>query len=227
MSVSNKTLAVMLLAAIVVSLGGTFVSLSKLGAISMTGYQAFNDTDSGTVQLTIEELISITIEDQRNINFGTCDFGAGATNIVINSEYTLNTSLCNGISEATPIAVRNDGNLPAKVEFNVSKVGTDFSGDFLDTGEGGSSLRYKIINNGLLGNQAGCALNLGNTSGTSSMASYAIFENTSLHNVCGNLTTGAAGSGANSVLAHFEIKIPDAASTGDTVSVTFYAMETD
>ncbi|MCC7574444.1 hypothetical protein KO361_02540 [Candidatus Woesearchaeota archaeon] len=229
MDISNKTLAVLLLAAIVVSFGSTFISISRLGAMSTTGYQTFNDTDTGSISLLIEEVISITTEDSPSINFGTCvlDEGVGV-NISSETSQGDGAGACPDYNSPVPISVRNNGNLPANVEFNVSDVGTDFGGDFLRTGEAisgtdNSSLRYKLLNDGwgdYVGN-GGCAGYLGNKTDNLNMTNYNIFQNTSLYNACSNLTSGSD----NSFLAHFEIRIPNSASTGGSVTVTFYASE--
>jgi len=73
MDISNKTLALFLLGAIVVSLGGTIMSLNKLGDISSVGLV----TQTGTVNLAIESSLSITTQDRDTINFGTCGVAAG------------------------------------------------------------------------------------------------------------------------------------------------------
>jgi hypothetical protein len=225
MDITNKTLAVMLVAAIVVSIGGTFISLTRLGDASTIGYNTYNA--SGEVSLTIQSSLSITTTDSDTINFGSCNLGEGSAGITINSDVSglgSNTGAdCSGAGSgfiATPIAVRNDGNLHANVSFNVSKVGTGNGGDFLNTGSTDSSIGYKLLNQGLVGS-AGCAGILGNGVDNTSMASYVVFQNTSELNACSNLTAGSA----NTFLTHFQIVIPTAAASGDNVTVTYFATE--
>jgi hypothetical protein len=77
MDETNKTLALLLVAAIVVSLGGTIVSLNKIGQfeglVDITGRQV-TDTSTGTVQLNLTSDTAITVT--RN----TIDFGNGYVN---------------------------------------------------------------------------------------------------------------------------------------------------
>lgn len=76
--VSNKTLATLLIAAIVISLGGTLISLNKLGKVQvgiMAGVTG-RATDTGTVNVTIIEDLTIDVNDT---NHGI-DFGSGIVN---------------------------------------------------------------------------------------------------------------------------------------------------
>lgn len=65
---TNKTLALLLVAAIVVSLGGTMISLEKLGQISITG----KATTSGTATIEINSTYIVDLTDN------TIDFGSGS-----------------------------------------------------------------------------------------------------------------------------------------------------
>jgi len=76
--VSNKTLATLLIAAIVISLGGTLISLNKLGKVQvgvMAGITG-KATDTGMVNVTIIEDLTINVSDT---NQGI-DFGSGIVN---------------------------------------------------------------------------------------------------------------------------------------------------
>ncbi|RME31128.1 hypothetical protein D6789_03725 [Candidatus Woesearchaeota archaeon] len=78
MDLSNKSLALILVAAIVVSLGGTLVSmnrLNKLQAPIFTGFATGSDTATGLTNLTIESNLAITINHPSSAN--RIDFGAG------------------------------------------------------------------------------------------------------------------------------------------------------
>ena len=241
MSVSNKTLAVLLLAAIVVSLGGTFISLNRLGALSTTGYQTYAETnETGFINLSIDRVVRITLQDSDTIDFGQCELKTNSDGLLINSEKGEDTvGYCDGaVNDSTsgiPIAVRNVGNVGVSVNFNVSDVGTDEGGDFLRTGDAAlglddSSIRIKLINDGwdAFAGQGGCS---GNFLGTASNdpTDYTVLGTVAGHttalgaNACSNLTSGSL----NSFLAHFEIKVPDSASEGDEVTITFIAESFD
>src|SRR3990172_8470363 len=123
--ISNKVLASLLVVAIVVSVVGTFFSLSKLGDLSgITGWQVINNTDSSTSNITILGVVGISVT-------GTIDFGDGTTaeteSIVIatmagynNTDFGFND--CTVISGPCPgIVVENTGNVNANVTVNISK----------------------------------------------------------------------------------------------------------
>jgi hypothetical protein len=106
-SVSNKTLVYLLMIAIVVSLIGTFVSLSKLGALSATGFVSY-DNDTGDVNLTVTTSCTITMSGS-NINFGS--------GTVSGDKCELNTSAgtvgggCSGFTAVSHgLNFTNDGN---------------------------------------------------------------------------------------------------------------------
>ena len=219
MSVSNKTLSILLLAAIVVSLGGTFISLNRLSGITPTGYA----TDEGTVQLTIEEVVSITTEDNPNIDFGTCllDTGVG---LLIDSEGTGNAA-CDNLAPGgeDPIFVRNDGTVPLVVNLETSDVGTAHTGDFLDNQSSGSEeswIAYRTLDMGNEDpNTGGCVGALGATD----------YENITVttpasNSICTELDSGVI---ANSVGVHFQIYIPANTIEGDTLTLTFHGAKVE
>lgn len=84
--ISNKGLAVLLVLAIVVSIGGTLISLNRIGT-GITGYV----TQTGTATLNIQELVQITLTDA-SVNFGTCALNS-STVLTYISNSTNNQSL--------------------------------------------------------------------------------------------------------------------------------------
>jgi hypothetical protein len=70
---SNSTLALLVLAAIVVSIGGTFVSLNRLnqlgGGPGLTGFLTYNQTQYGRANLSVPSLAYINATDN-TINLG-------------------------------------------------------------------------------------------------------------------------------------------------------------
>ena len=80
MDISNKTLAMFLVAAIVVSIAGTTISLNRLGDIS-TSPTGFATSGVGNVSLNVNTDLSIVL-DEAWINFGDCVPPAtGTTNL--------------------------------------------------------------------------------------------------------------------------------------------------
>ncbi|MBU0535656.1 MAG: hypothetical protein KKE20_01725 [Nanoarchaeota archaeon] len=69
--ISNKTLAILLVAAIVVSLGGTMISLGKISGLRMMSVTGFAESELANV--------SVRITTQASINWTTnsTDFGSG------------------------------------------------------------------------------------------------------------------------------------------------------
>jgi len=80
MEESNKTLALLLVAAIVVSLGGTIVSLNKLGQLeTMTGRAV-----AGTATLTVNATATLDVTDT-TIVFGSGSLSAGNDTCTLSS----------------------------------------------------------------------------------------------------------------------------------------------
>lgn len=134
---TNRVLALLLVASIVISLGGTIVSLSKLEGLGITGYQTA--TDTGLVQL------NITSETNIAITSGTMDFGNGFVNSTCSnctmwsnsnstgSNYS-DASCCEsdwtvlGPNASSGIWVQNQGNTNLTVNINFSANAASFIG---------------------------------------------------------------------------------------------------
>lgn len=213
MTISNKTLALFMLAAVVVSLGGTILNLNQLTTISTTGLA----TDTGTVNIDIAATVSITTEDSNAINFGQCTPLSGEPALV-NSEGTAgNQSICDGINapvDSVPIAVRNNGNIDALVVVRTNATGAAQGGQFLNSDSASSSVAIRTVDEGFGSFQGGC-------SGTV-LSSYSIFNATG---VAGDKTACSVlqfGGTQNSILAHIQLNIPfDAPQGADGFTVTF------
>lgn len=215
MSVSNKTLAVMLLAAIVVSLGGTFISLNRLGTAGSPTGHAINP--QGNVSLDINSSLSITTIDNHEIDFGMCVLGPDSAGITINSNRTESTANCANGGTVNPIIVRNNGNINAIITVQSAKVGTSQGGTFLNTGSTNSSLQYRVTNTSRhVTYEGGCISGLGSSA-------YATFATAGAeYGICNNLQSHGV---RNSVEVDFQIVIPTAAARGDNVTITFSAAE--
>src|SRR3989344_3161056 len=119
--ISNKVLASLLVVAIVVSVVGTFFSLSKLGDLSgITGRQVINNTESSTANVTILGVVGIAVT-------GVIDFGDGTTAESSAVVLTTGAANSNGFNDCTAancmgIAVQNTGNVNANIKVNSSKT---------------------------------------------------------------------------------------------------------
>jgi len=122
-SISNRSLVYLLMVAIVISLVGTVVSLSKLGSLGITGLA----TDTGNVNVTISGVCSISMSGSHIY------FGSGPVN---GSECILNTSAGSKSTGCGPgiLAVAhglnftNDGNQNMTVNITSDKNAASFLG---------------------------------------------------------------------------------------------------
>ena len=118
--ISNKTLVMLLVAAIVVSLGGTLISLNKLSGLG-SGVYGFATSQTGTANLTIESEVAIYANDGL-INFGLGVVNgslAGVTNVRMSSNNT--NSYPNGTwdwTSADYFEIENTGNVDVKVNIS-------------------------------------------------------------------------------------------------------------
>jgi len=218
MELSNKALAVLLLAAVVISLGGTILSLNKMNSVEIVG---FATTSQGIVNLSISSLVSITTNESSLVNFGSCGLNESRP-VNITSMGDQDTAIyCPSYtgSNITNISVRNDGNIVVNVsiESNVcAPGGGNETCDFLNN----SALPY--TSNGLF---QFMTINAGRytwTGGCSGPVSWTIFNGSSTqYRACTNL---AASSPGNSFVTDFLIRLPQGLSTGiKTATLTYTA----
>jgi len=125
--ISNKTLAILLVFAMTISLGGTFISLNRLriSGTQAPGITGFG-TGTGTANLSITQDSTISVISNI-IDFGTgiINVSAGCTNATIASSHnatnrTADYDICWVSNATTPdmvlfrdedIVIRNDGNV--------------------------------------------------------------------------------------------------------------------
>jgi hypothetical protein len=200
--ISNKTLAMLLVVAIVVSLAGTFMSLNKLATLRfpvITGMAS----DTGTADVEIEETSSIVF------TVSAIDFGTGHTNGSQASTCSLWSDSGGGGYTAADICVnftgsgynslqlQNDGNMNLSVNLSVSNDGSTLIG--------GSGPMFRFMGEESGGNP--CV-------GT-------------LQTAWTELVTGASGTSfcdewdaadANTIYVHLNLTIPVDASQGVTQS---------
>jgi len=132
MEMSNKSLALLLVVAIVISLGGTFISLNKLNQIvvfappRLTGRAL---TGSGQVNLTISTNSSCTVDN--DVNFGS---GKPTQTRTLTTDQNNNFDgfSCNGATPGTGncwgLQINNTGNVRINVTFNSTKDGAELLG---------------------------------------------------------------------------------------------------
>jgi hypothetical protein len=170
MDMSNKSLALLLVAAIVISLGGTMISLNRLNEAGFTGLVG------GSVNLTISSNASCTVTN--NVSFGTAGQPGSAVNLSTERDNTPNnfnnclTGNCEGIE------INNTGNVNLRVNFtsNVNATGLLVQQTGLDP----TDFIYTVINGTDSGGEPGCILNSWNWTNVTNSATPS--------NICSNLT---------------------------------------
>ncbi len=103
---STNALAALLVVAILVSVGGTFVSLSKLRADSISSITGAATSGTGTTTATVTNVTAITIH-QSPVAFGS--IGAGSKDDTTDGS-------------PVPFQVNNTGNVPVNVTINASAL---------------------------------------------------------------------------------------------------------
>lgn len=134
--VSNKTLATLLVVAIVVSLGGTFISLNRLS--SLGGIVALTGAAGGTgyVNVTITEFVTITTPEDR------IWFGEGAVTSAADAELWSNGTFKGWINTTVYlpekvdgvgdfIVIQNDGNVHINLTVRTDKNASQYLCDNL------------------------------------------------------------------------------------------------
>jgi hypothetical protein len=139
--ISNRTLAFLLIAALVISLGGTLVSLTRLEQVKHIGITGFAGTN------TTRGNVSVTIQDVTWINFSTkkCNWGTG---YVLKGTCWMNGSWKNATSCApswsstactTGLILKNVGNNNVSLNLTWSNNSAFLTGT-------GASLQFKVLN---------------------------------------------------------------------------------
>jgi len=208
---SNKALAVLLLVAIAISIGGTFLSISKIPgptAPALTGHAADNAT--GQVNFTIQNSFSIRFVNA-NIPFGTgfvnssngCQMGTN------NSPPSNDPDGCSGFNTTVHtlnLTIENDGNVAANVSLNFTANATGFIG--------GTSpfFKYRVNQSGEPGS---CAAIMNGSAATFQEVGSAVGHNETTipgAKICNNLNYQDS---TDLIDVGFWISIPQNAASGD------------
>lgn len=228
--ISNRTLAILLIGAIVISLGGTFISLNRLsvfmGQQGPTGFAT--SFDQGYVNLTITSQTSLLFTtDELNFGSGYVSTDSGCNNCTMNSSGWNNTC-CRGNWITSPVTtglvLENVGNQPVSVMMGISKNGSQFLDD-TSTGVVNASLWYKVTEASVRGvgddTSASCS---GNWKPDYTVG-WNLTRKVSLKNstyICGDASTYPflADNTQDEVVIDVQIMVP-ASATGTGKNVTF------
>lgn len=166
MEITNKTLAILLVAAVAVSLFGIVMTLNKVSSI--TGYATSAKT--GTATLNVSSTTSIAIK-QSAINFGsgTINTSGGYTSCTLYVNGTqsaptrsVQTPNCIGFtstSSAIPFVIENDGNVNVSVVVKSNATVAQFIGGSGTGGHPVAEFQFMALNN----ETNSCATGLNNT----------------------------------------------------------------
>jgi hypothetical protein len=137
--INNKTLATLLVIAIIVSIGGTLISLNRLSKFGGYGITGFAASGTAKVNLTVTSSSGITVTQ-------AIDFGAGYSNASTSTNCTMESNLSSGarpdtdckgdwanfISSSTKqyIIVQDTGNTNGNLTINASAVATTWIDTF-------------------------------------------------------------------------------------------------
>jgi hypothetical protein len=142
--ISNKSLATLLIVAIVVSIGGTWLVLNKApGLLEITGLQSSSDT--GTAQLTIETVGAIRFAvDTVNWSTGRVNTTNGNDRCILDTEGTNDGNRCiNFTTVNAGFQLENDGSQNASIQLAFSNDADGFIGGSAGVNE----YRYKPVAN--------------------------------------------------------------------------------
>ncbi|MBW2984268.1 hypothetical protein KY361_04085 [Candidatus Woesearchaeota archaeon] len=214
MEVSNKTIATLLLLAIVISLAGTLVSLNKIGRLgfSITG-MAIN-TSTGTAQLTVGVLTELTNQIP-TINWGTGYVAGNATDCTMDSEGTF--SGCVGFTpQYEGFLLENTGNVNLSVNYTSDKNASEFI-------NGTSPLFQLKVNENSVeqqNNETSALDSVASCGGAWTPGTYTDVTKSGSY-LCGDSTTYPLSSEADKDAAVVDIKVrvPEDAPTGTKTAV--------
>lgn len=127
MEFSNKGLAFLLVVAIVISLGGTIISLNRLNQLGITGRAA----DEGTASLELNTVVAVTFT-QDSVNFGNGSVNSTVAgmfcNLTTTGEGNDSGGCLGALHDASPFIIQNDGNVPVILELKSDKTNATFIG---------------------------------------------------------------------------------------------------
>ncbi|MFW5865995.1 MAG: hypothetical protein ACOCU6_02790 [Nanoarchaeota archaeon] len=198
MAITNKTLSVLLIAAIVVSIGGTFFSLTMLQAPTgaPTGYA------TGTVDLDVPDQLSITLDDSV-IEMGSCTPSKTSGEVIFvdssQGSSAANNGNCSGGTFPDNMTIRNNGNVDALITVSSNSGGDDLFGN---TEQNGFGIKAESNDGGCVSGLLNSYENFTHTGGsTETVCTNLQSHNTdnSMELYAGAWITPTATSGENSV----------------------------
>lgn len=173
--ISNKSLIFLLILVIVVSIGGTIISINRLSQLisqapSITAMASSSGT--GMVNVSVAAVTSITATDAI-INFGSCSpattYGCNVSSDAITAQCS-----CDGGIWPDNITIKNDGNRDLNVTVTAGSTARAFIGGTAG-GEGQAEMWFRVTNATDL---PGCYNQTGMANPPSGAAGDAVFNGT-------------------------------------------------
>jgi len=218
--VSSRIVVGILVIALITSLGGTFIVLTKMSRLVEPGGPiptGLAQIDTGVTRIQIEDLLAIDVNDNNQlIDFGECvPTSVPSSNVSISSEMNqseINATAMSCVNSTLPayLLIQNVGNVDANVTVYAGKLGPDL----LTSSR--AEIYYRTTNGT---NMSGCKQ-------SDAQTNYLQFTGIGEGNktkVCLNLTPG---EDTNSVLFWVNLTVPNDArtpGTGPNVTLTFQA----
>jgi hypothetical protein len=143
--VSNKTVALLLVVVIAVSLGGMLLTLSSMSNMS-TGFAVFSNQTGGYTNFSINSTLSITFS-QASVDFGLGQVNQSHSNCNLTTNGTpISTLACLGFTTTGlgNLTIENNGNEQVNVSLNMSANASMFIGNAPVFP--GASFQYKVVN---------------------------------------------------------------------------------
>lgn len=133
--ISNRTVVILLIATVVISLGGTFISLSainnRLSALGLAPITGFALIPNATATVTVQTFASIKFS-QPSVAFGSgyVDVAAGYNNCTLSTldsdQEGANSGCLGFVNVSNGFTIENDGNTNLSVELYSNVSATDF-----------------------------------------------------------------------------------------------------
>lgn len=213
--ISNKSLAIMVVAAILITIGSTALILRSGGPVAITGL--YGSTQTGTAQFNITGVVSITIRDQ------LVDFGAGAvradlTSCTIQTETDAHTcgSWANYTANEPGFTIENDGNVNANISVSAAAAASSWIGGTSPSFKGQTDSAVESGASAEVDSEDGC------TGASGAFASFAEIT-VSDQVMCDVL---AFGDSADGVELDVQATVPEDASVGQkSTTLTFTASQ--
>lgn len=221
--VSNKTIVALLAIALVVTVVGTIVSVSKLGDLGGK-YAVLSGavTTTGTTSITLAGTAAISIAEDNAVDYGSGYVSVGSTAATLDSSvaFTSWTGWTNTTSPTMPdsMLINNTGSTMLKV--NISSETTAHAEGWLCTGSActtnTAALQVKVANR----ESGSCTAN------GAPQSTYANLLTNSAKVTVPLCTEWDYSAGADSLDVYYQATVPNDAGTGaHTVTLTFTAVD--